>query len=465
MKTIIVWFRNDLRIADHPALYQAIADADRVIPLFVLDPKLLHGSKSSSNRNRFLLECLTDLRVSLQKKGGDLVVRTGQAPEVLQELASEYGAASVYWTCDYTPYATRRDEAIMDRLRASSISVKTFPGRLILDSPLSLTNGSGEVYKVFTPFWRAWLEIPRRTIIAVPTVIALPSGISVGLMPSLGDLMAGTQLSEDVIVGGETAGQKRLQKFIDGPVTCYHEKNNHLADPGTSRLSAYLHFGCISPRHIESMLPSGLGPDAWRRQLCWRDFYHYIILASPQNAVMEFQPRYRGMHWDSDMKLLRAWQDGLTGYPIVDAAMRQLKREGWIHNRGRLIVGSFLTKDLWLDWRLGETYFMKMLLDGDEANNNGNWQWIASVGVDPAPVFRRLFNPTRQHEKFDPDNRYVRRYVPELANVPAQYMTEPWTMPQTVQENSGCVIGQDYPVPIVDHKLARQSVLDRFSSL
>jgi deoxyribodipyrimidine photo-lyase len=212
------------------------------------------------------------------------------------------------------------------------------------------------------------------------------------------------------------------------------------------------------------MLPDNKGARAWHRQLCWREFYNNIIFNFP-DTLHEFQEKYRELKWGNDKKLLEAWKNGQTGYPAVDAGMRQLLLEGWMHNRARLIVGSFLTKDLWLDWRLGETHFMHWLLDGDEANNNGNWQWIASVGVDPAPVYRRLYNPSSQRAKFDPDGIYVRRYVKELKDVPNKYLSEPWTMPEDIQKESKCIIGKDYPKPIIDHKEARLVALDNYRQI
>ena len=209
------------------------------------------------------------------------------------------------------------------------------------------------------------------------------------------------------------------------------------------------------------MLPNNAGARAWHRQLCWREFYHYIIFNNP-NPEQEFQERFRGLKWPTNKKLLEAWEQGQTGYPAVDAGMRQLRKEGWMHNRARLIVGSFLTKDLWLDWRSGEQHFMHWLIDGDMANNNGNWQWIASVGVDPAPVYRRLYNPSTQRDKFDPTGTYVRRYVPELAAVPDKYLSQPWLMPEDVQKEAKCMIGKDYPTPVVDHKLAREAALEQY---
>jgi deoxyribodipyrimidine photo-lyase len=236
-----------------------------------------------------------------------------------------------------------------------------------------------------------------------------------------------------------------------------------LAGDSVSRLSPYLHFGCISPREVEHRLGRGDSEQAFRRQLCWRDFYAHVLGHFPGNAREEHQEKYRGtLSWVDSDERFDAWREGRTGYPVVDAAMRQLLREGWMHNRARLIVGSFLTKDLGIDWRRGERWFMRLLLDGDEASNNGNWQWIASVGVDPQPPSRRMFNPARQQERFDRDGAYVREYVPELRTVPNEYLREPWTMPTEVRERVGCRIGRDYPEPIVDHADARREALERY---
>ena len=263
--------------------------------------------------------------------------------------------------------------------------------------------------------------------------------------------------------GARALAGEVLRRFLAGPVASYADGRDRLVGNEVSRLSPYLHFGCVSPREIEERLPRGEGPAAYRRQLGWRDFYAHVLGHFPANARSEFQERYRGaIRWSRARRRFEAWCEGRTGYPAVDAGMRQLRREGWMHNRARLLVGSFLTKDLGIDWRWGERWFMRMLLDGDEASNNGNWQWIASVGVDPQPAFRRIFNPARQQERFDPDGAYVRRYVPELADVPDAYLREPWTMPADVQERAGCLIGRDYPEPIVDHAQARREALDRY---
>lgn len=461
MKTILVWYRNDLRIHDHPALATAAVDADHVVPVFIFDKKLLSGTTAGSNRNRFLLECLEDLKASLMKLGANLVIREGSAAEVLADLVAETNADAVYYSADYTPYAIKRDKAVQAAL--GDVTFRSFSGRLAVGALDKLRTKLGKPHKVFTPFWKNWQQVERRPVAEVPASLSLPSGISVGSLPTLSDITKSADLSPHVVPGGETAGRARLTSFLDHGIAGYAEASNDMAADKTSRLSPYLHFGCLSVREIETLLPSSQGAAAWHRQLAWREFYHYVVYNFPQ-IDQEFQERYRKLTWGHDKTLLQAWQDGNTGYPVVDAAMRQLKQEGWMHNRARLIVGSFLTKDLWLDWRLGEAHFMNMLLDGDTANNNGNWQWIASVGVDPAPVFRRLYNPSSQQVNYDPTGAYVKRYVPELANVPDKYLAEPWTMPDDLQKEVGCSIGSDYPAPVVDHKQARLAALEHYRS-
>lgn len=460
-KTILVWFRADLRIHDHPALWQAVNDADQIVPVFIADEKQLKNATASANRNRFLEECLADLRASLQKVGGDVVIRYGQAHDELLKLAKEVNASALYYTEDYTPYAKKRAAEVESRLQSAGVDTRAFAGTLMIDSPNTIKTATGSVYKVFTPFFRAWQKEARRDVVPPIRSVTLPS-VDAGALPTFTAKTNKEMLSPNAAKGGETAGRKNLHQFLDLAVHDYHEGNNLLAKNATSGLSPYLHFGCLSAREIEKMLGGSEGEQAWHRQLAWRDFYKYVLHHFP-HPQKEFQTRYRTMVWDESSELLRAWKDGQTGYPVVDAAMRQLKQEGWMHNRGRLIVGSFLTKDLGIDWREGEAHFMQWLLDGDIANNNGNWQWIASVGVDPAPLFRRLYNPTSQQKNYDPTGGYVRKYVPELQHVPDAYLTEPWKMPCEVQQEAGCMIGVDYPEPVVNHAEARQRTLERYA--
>ena len=459
--TIIVWLRNDLRIEDNPALSAAVKSATYVIPLFILDEKLL---TASSNRTKFLLESLRDLKHSLQERGGDLAIRKGEPVGVLSKIATETNADALYYAADYTPYSTIRDKKVDESLNRISIETKRFPGRLIVDDIEKVKTKSDTPYKVFSPFHRSWATAKRRPLASAPSSLSLPTGFDTGKLPLASDYTKFSQLSPRVQAGGESAAKKRLAEFLNSQVRTYHETHNDMAADNTSRLSAYLHFGCVSPLWIESQLGDSDGEQAFARQLAWRDFYHTILYNFPTTPDEEFQERYRTLYWNKNDEHLDAWKQGKTGYPIVDAAMRQLLNEGWMHNRGRLIVGSFLTKDLQLDWRLGEEHFMKWLIDGDPANNIGNWQWIASVGVDPAPLFRRLYNPTSQAKNYDPKHEYIRRYVPELRNVPDAYIAEPWKMSQEIQIEADCIIGEDYPAPIVDHATAREETIARYKS-
>jgi deoxyribodipyrimidine photo-lyase len=461
-KPIIVWFRADLRIHDHPALMKALEDSDTIVPVFFIDDGIVSGKHSSSNRNRFLLECLHDLRESLRAKGGNLVIRQGDPSAELVTLAKEVDAETVYYIADYSPYAITRDKKVEDALHEANIEARSFGGKLAVHSLQKIKTKSGDPYKVFTPFWKQWSGVGRRELADTPSTIALPK-LSVGSIPSIESVTTSKQLSADAIKGGETEARRRFEAFISGPINDYKETNNDMGADTTSRLSAHIHFGCISVREMETRLPDSNGAAAWHRQLAWRDFYYYILFHFP-HPEREFQERYRGLKWTGTDELLEAWKAGKTGYPAVDAAMRQLLTEGWMHNRARLIVGSFLTKDLGIDWREGEAHFMDWLIDGDMANNNGNWQWVASVGVDPAPLFRRLYNPTSQRDKYDPRGVYVRKYVPELKNVSDTYLSEPWKMSDDEQKQAGCVIGEDYPAPVVDHREARQAALERYRS-
>ena len=458
--TAIVWFSRDLRVHDQPALRAALDGHDRVVRVFCFDDRLLNGRHASGPRTQFLLECLEELDGALKDRGGGLAIRHGAPERELPELAEEVGADEVHASADVGPFARRRQEAVD---RAIDCELVLHPGLAAVDDLTAVRTQGGKPYTVFSPFHRNWLEQPRREVIGAPRKLPpLPSGLRKGRPPSLESLGLEQEV-EDPLPGGESAGRERLGRFVSDGVAEYTDNHDALGRDKTSRLSPYLHFGCLSPREVEGRLPRGKGPDAFRRQLCWRDFYMHVLLHFPRNARSEFQERYRGkIGWSYAEERFEAWCQGRTGYPLVDAGMRQLLREGWMHNRARLVVGSFLTKDLGIDWRWGERWFMRLLIDGDEANNNGNWQWIASVGVDPQPFFRRIYNPARHMERYDPKGDYVRRYVPELKDVPDDYLAEPWTMPDEVQRECGCVIGEDYPEPIVDHSEARKEAFARY---
>lgn len=464
-KTTVVWFRNDLRMNDNPALTSALK-SDIVIPLFILDERIYQGTRSSGNRNRFLLESLSDLRASLCKSGSDLIIRSGDPRSILPTLCREQGVTEVVCSADYSPYARRRDTTLESELQKIAVSLRLLPGRATIDDLAAPRTKTGAIYKVFTPFYNSWLTQPRRQLSTTSSLPSLPADIDPGVIPATLEPVDPNEASPNAPRGGALSAHKRLDSYLSSGLDSYVSAQNDLSADATSRLSPYLHFGCISSREIEAMLPADSeGATAFRRQLAWRDFYFYILFHFPQTVDQEFQERYRTLEWTTNEPFLNAWKNGTTGYPIIDAAMRQLKAEGWMHNRARLIVGSFLTKDLGIDWREGEKHFMHWLLDGDTAQNVGNWQWIASTGVDPAPLFRRLYNPVSQQKTYDPGGVYVRRYVPELIAVPDEYIAEPWKMTKQQQSEAKCVIGVDYPAPIVDHKIARQTALQRYRQL
>jgi deoxyribodipyrimidine photo-lyase len=316
------------------------------------------------------------------------------------------------------------------------------------------------MYRVFSPFQRAWARLPVGTPLPAPERIPGHGSLRSERLPALGAL--GVNLDAEAIRGGETQAQQRLDAFLDEWSGSYHEARNHLGEPATSRLSADLHYGCVSPRGVLAKLDRRKpGHRAFATELAWRDFYAHVLHAWPEVRTSEFNPTLRALPWRREGEAFTAWKQGRTGYPVVDAGMRQLLAEGWMHNRARMITASFLCKDLLIDWRLGETHFLRHLVDGDLASNNGGWQWAAGTGTDAQPYFR-IFNPVLQGQKFDRDGAYVRRYVPELRPVTDKWLHSPWEMPEEVQREVGVRIGRDYPAPIVDHAEARQQALDWF---
>jgi deoxyribodipyrimidine photo-lyase len=465
MSAAIVWLRRDLRLYDHPPLVAALAAHERVVPAFVLDPVLLGGRFASAPRTAFMLDCLRELDAALRERGSGLVVRRGDVERELPALAAQVRADAVYWASDATPYALARDRRVREALRRSGVQAVPGPGNFVADVGRPRTR-SGTPFTIFTPFLRAWSALDRRPVHRAPAQLpALPRGLDRGPVPLLADLglPRRDELVDQAVAPGEAAARKALERWIASDLAAYGERHDRLAG-GTSQLSPHLRFGTLSAREVEERARrhGGAGAAAFVRQLAWRDFYAHVLLHHPDNRLLEHQPRMRALAWDDDPELLAAWAEGRTGYPLVDAGMRQLRASGWMHNRARLVVGSFLTKDLQLDWRAGEAWFMRWLLDGDVAQNNGNWQWIASVGVDPAPAFRRLLNPALQQRRHDPDGAYVRRWVPELRDVPDERLVEPWRMSDDEQAAVGCAIGCDYPAPVVDHAQERRRALERY---
>ena len=467
MSTGIWWIRRDLRLNDNQALWAACSQFDQVIPVFVLDPALLASSYVGPKRIAFLLEGLRRLDTDLQNRGVRLILQEGDPQDELAALVLETGAGAVFAEEDVSPYARHRDARVAQAIPLHLVSGLTVhPAGAVLKA-------DGTPYTVFTPFQRAWKALPlpkSGEILPAPHNMSMPSGLSSRPLPQE------PALSSDVTYSpGESEAQRRLSAFVVGynpPVYDYAEGCNRLDAPGTSGLSPYLRFGMISARQAVVAALSALdaapnaqarkGAETWLSELVWREFYMAILYHFPGVRGNSFRPEYDHIQWSNDRDAFAAWCEGCTGYPVVDAAMRQLAQTGWMHNRARMIVASFLVKDLLIDWRWGERSFMQHLVDGDPAANNGGWQWTAGTGTDAAPYFR-IFNPVTQGQKHDPQGSFVRKWLPELGRVPEKYIQQPWAMPLEEQRKAGCQIGKDYPAPIVDHAWARQRVLSAYA--
>jgi deoxyribodipyrimidine photo-lyase len=464
---IIHWFRRDLRLHDNSALAAASRDSGgSVIPAFILDDAILSGRFFSPARTTFLLAGLRALGADLRARGLRLILRRGEPLHELRRLAEESGARGVYWNRDYSPYAIRRDSAIKAGLSAAGYAAKSFKDVVIFEMDEIVTKGGGP-YSVYTPYARQWRQLLGErsvTAQAIPELRAIDSPLADERIPEPADL--GIRCEQAIPEAGEAQARALLRQFHAG-IERYAQQRDLPGIAGTSRLSPYLRLGMISPRQcIAAALEArpGPGPDTWVGELAWRDFYVQVMYHSPHVLRGAFRPAYDALAWENDEGLFEAWRAGRTGYPIIDAAMRQLRQEGWMHNRARMIVASFLTKDLLIDWRWGERHFMQLLVDGDPAANNGGWQWAAGTGTDAQPYFR-IFNPTSQGERFDPEGVYVRRYVPELANVPSRHIHAPHLMAPADQARADIEVGRDYPTPIVDHKERRARALSMYQAI
>ncbi|NPV77762.1 MAG: deoxyribodipyrimidine photo-lyase [Anaerolineae bacterium] len=452
MATAIWWIRRDLRLGDNPTLAAALSEGYSVIPLFILDPRLL--KLAAPKRKAFLLGGLQQLDQALRQANSRLVIRMGEPETVIEELKEETEAAALFAEEDYSPYATRRDERT-----ARYIPFYRVVGATV-HHPASVLRSNGEPYTVFTPFSKAWKALPFS-----PALLRAPAAL-----PPVRDSLRSESLPEiqvsTLFPPGEEEAKRRLERFISGPIYEYLDGRNRLDLEGTSALSPYLRFGMISARQValaslkaieDTADPAARrSAEAWLNELIWREFFSAILYHFPHVLREAFNPTLRDIPWQSSPQDLEIWRAGLTGYPVVDAAMRQLAETGWMHNRGRMITASFLTKDLLINWQEGENWFMSQLVDGDPAANNGGWQWTAGVGTDAAPYFR-VFNPTLQAKQFDPQGNYIRRWIPELADFPVKYIHTPWAAPGELLRKSG------YPTPWVDHSVARNRALWAYS--
>ncbi|GAA1101937.1 deoxyribodipyrimidine photo-lyase [Nocardiopsis composta] len=431
---VIVLFNRDLRVHDHPALHAAAADGP-VVPLFVTDPRILR--RAARNRIRHLCEALADLRTALRARGGELFVREGETvPEALRTAAAT-GARAVFATADVSDAARRRERALAEEGRRAGVEFRAFPGATVVP-PGAITPAGGGHYRVFTPYLRAWERTGRRPVLPAPDRVAVPEGLPSGELPGPDGVRRGRgALSPEVPRGGEEPARARLRAWSEGPLSDYGDRRDLLAADATSRLSADLRFGCLSPLEVAEEARGRPGADAFVRQLAWRDFHHQVAADFPGIARRDYRPR--GTAWRDDPGGLEAWREGRTGIPIVDAGMRQLLREGFMHNRARMLTAAFLTRGLRVHWRRGAEHFHDLLLDGDIADNHGNWQWVAGTGNDTRP--NRRTNLLRQARRFDPDGTYVRRYLPELAGLPGGRAHTPWAEQDPPA---------DYPPPLLD---------------
>jgi deoxyribodipyrimidine photo-lyase len=444
MKIALHWFRRDLRLSDNTALWHAAQDSDLIYPLFIFDPKIFAAPDLGAARVHFLLESLQALQKNLEVHQSQLTIRQGDVLEELEKVVLETQATAIYWNRDYEPYARERDSLVSRKMESLGLQVHTYKDGVILE-PSEVCKADGTTYVVFTPYSKLWRTKAEVKVLGLPRFKKVPADLPSLPMPTLGQL--GFSHTMTLPPGGERAGIERLRGFIADSLLRYGSQRNFPIQDGTSRISADLRFGTLSPRQVLAAAQQTIREtpaaraevDVFISELIWREFYRQILWHYPQVASSCFKPKYNDLKWENNERLFTAWCEGRTGFPIVDAAMRQLNQTGWMHNRLRMIVSSFLTKDLLVSWQWGERYFMQKLVDGDLASNNGGWQWSASTGTDAQPYFR-IFNPIAQAEKFDPQGRFIERYVPEANTL-------------------------SYPPPIIDHGQQRLKALQLFKIL
>lgn len=462
--TAVVWYRRDLRVDDHAGLVTAFSRGQRVLPVYVHDENEMGDWPLGGASSWWLHHSLDALSSELTARGCSLLLQRGASPQVLVEIARSVGAETVYFQRRHEP-AARSNQAEVERVCAElGIETHASSDGLFFE-PGAIATGQGNPYQVFTPFWKRCLQqgVDDSTA-SVPAMLPsceLPGG---GLELSNLDLLPNFDWSDGLRAAwqpGQQGALRQLEHFLSDPINRYDEGRDLPAENGTSSLSSHLHFGEISPRKVASFLRavSGEGPASFLRELGWREFSYHLLHHFPHLDKQPLREQFAHFPWCEDPDGLRAWQRGQTGYPLVDAGMRQLWQTGWMHNRVRMVAASFLVKDLLVDWRRGAEWFWDTLVDADLANNSMGWQWVAGCGADAAPFFR-IFNPMSQGEKFDPEGAYVKRWVPELAQVPSRYIHAPWKAPDHVLRTSGVTLGQTYPEPIVDHAFARARALD-----
>ena len=477
----LVWFRHDLRLADNPALHHAVERFAAVVPVFIWAPDE-EGDWAPGGAHRWWLhESLRSLDADLREKGSRLILRSGSSLEQLRALIGATGADAVLWNTRYEPALRARDETIREALHDDGVSVHTYASRILHD-PDVVRTGSGGPYKVYTPFWKKLgqlgfevgepLPTPRMGETKAPA--SWPESDDLDAFELTPEAQDGVDWAGEIRAAwtpGEAAAHDRLRHFVDALLIDYDDERNRPDHDGTSRLSPYLHHGELSPRQVWRAVDGWIANGAMREaaasylsEIAWREFSYHMLYHFPETPTEPLRDKYADFPWDADDEALRRWQRGQTGYPIVDAGMRQLWRMGWMHNRVRMIVASFLTKDLLIPWQEGAAWFWDTLVDADLANNTMGWQWAAGSGADAQPFFR-IFNPISQGERYDPDGMYVRRWVPELADLPAKHIHQPWNAPADVLADAGVELGTTYPEPIVDHSEARDRALAAYQEI
>jgi deoxyribodipyrimidine photo-lyase len=477
--TTLVWFRQDLRLQDNPALHAALARGGAVVPVYIWDEAGEGLWRPGGASRSWLHHSLSALELSLRERASRLIIARGQALPVLQSLIKATGADAVYWGRRYEPEAIARDKAVKAALSAAGVEAKSFNHALLFE-PHAVANKQGGPFQVFTPFWRhcLTLPVPDETVLRVKTFsspASWPPSLEIRELALRPDIAWDAGFYE-VWQPGEAGARKRLTDFLAKRVDGYESGRDRPGENGVSMLSPHLHFGEISPRQIwraarelgkdSGVFPSSKGAQKFLAEVGWREFAHHLLYHFPQTPERPLREDFERFPWagDPNGRKLKAWQRGLTGYPMVDAGMRQLWQTGWMHNRVRMIVGSFLVKHLRLPWTAGAAWFWDTLVDADLASNTLGWQWISGCGADAAPYFR-VFAPVLQGEKFDGEGDYVRRWVPEIAKLPNAFLHKPWEAPAEVLARAGVELGKTYPRPIVDHKEARDAALAAFQAL
>ncbi len=472
----LAWFRRDLRDFDHAALHAALCASRAVYCAFIFDREILERLPSRADRRvEFIHGSLLELDASLRTRGGALLVRHAAARDAIPRLAAELEVDAVFANHDHEPAAIARDAAVERALAAQGRSFHTCKDQVVFERTEILTQ-SGRPFTVFTPYRNAWLkaltpeQLAPHSVDGLAGALAAPPASLQLAPPSLEALgFERTNLCELPVEPGMTGGARRFADF-QRRIDRYRDARDFPAIKGPSYLSVDLRFGTVSIRqlvayaHARSLHPGGEGANTWLNELIWREFYAQILWHNPQVVDSAFRPEYNALAFRNDSRHFSAWREGMTGYPIVDAAMRQIEQTGYMHNRLRMIAASFLVKDLLIDWRWGEHYFADTLIDFELASNNGGWQWAASTGCDAQPYFR-IFNPVAQSERFDPGGDFIRRYVPELRGMRDGEIHAPWRLPADVQKARGVTVGRDYPAPIVDHARARNDALALFKTV